>query len=184
MHSATLRVSASAKAAIDLNSQVAAYWNLVDQPCQGFACASQGIRVVPGKPEASILFLKVSQTQPPCGVQMPASIDAVRTPGGSPVFSGTRFLKRNRISSGAGYRAARRTTNRCRRLVNASWEAEQGQRGRSEWLENEPRLPFVRTMLRLQHMLLRQQQRDGPPRGALTCFISTFQFVATDRVNL
>jgi hypothetical protein len=73
---------------LDMNSQVTAYWTLVDQPCQGFACASQGTRVVPGQPGASILFLKVSQTQPPCGVQMPASVDAIRIPGGSPVFSG------------------------------------------------------------------------------------------------
>jgi hypothetical protein len=73
---------------LDMNSQVTAYWNLVGQPCQGFACASQGTRVVPGQPEASILFLKISRTQPSCGVQMPASVDAIRKPGGSPVFSG------------------------------------------------------------------------------------------------
>ena len=74
---------------LDMSSKVIAYWNVVDQPCQGFACASLGTRVVPGVPEASILFLKVSQTQPPCGVQMPASVEAIKMPGGSPTFSGT-----------------------------------------------------------------------------------------------
>ena len=73
---------------LDMSSRVIAYWNLVDQPCQGFACASQGTRVIPNAPGASILFLKVSQTQPPCGVQMPASVDAIKMPGGNPVFSG------------------------------------------------------------------------------------------------
>jgi hypothetical protein len=92
---------------LDMNSQVTSYWNLVDQPCQGFACASQGTRVVPGQPGASILFLKVSQTQPSCGVQMPASVDAIRVPGGSPVFSGTALsadeqdLIKNWILAGA-----------------------------------------------------------------------------------
>jgi hypothetical protein len=74
---------------LDMNSRVIAYWNLVDQPCQGFACASQGTRVVPGRPDASILYMKVSQTQPTCGVQMPASVDAIKVPGGNPAFSGT-----------------------------------------------------------------------------------------------
>jgi hypothetical protein len=74
---------------LDMSSRVIAYWNLVDQPCQGFACASQGTRVIPGVPEASILFLKVSQSQPPCGVRMPASVEASKIPGGSPMFSGT-----------------------------------------------------------------------------------------------
>jgi hypothetical protein len=47
-----------------------------------------GTRVVPFQPEASIMYLKVSETMPPCGSQMPADPTALLTKG-SAVFSGT-----------------------------------------------------------------------------------------------
>jgi hypothetical protein len=74
---------------LDMSSQAIAYWNLVGQPCDGPACTGMGLRVVPHSPEASIMYLKVSQTSPPCGVQMPANPYVLTLKGGSAVFSGT-----------------------------------------------------------------------------------------------
>jgi hypothetical protein len=74
--------------ALDMSSQVFAYWSLVGQPCMGPSCSEMGMRVVPGRPEASILYLKVSETMPPCGSQMPADPVAL-TAMGTSVFSGT-----------------------------------------------------------------------------------------------
>jgi hypothetical protein len=73
---------------LDMSSQVVAYWSLVDQPLTGPSCALMGTRVVPFQPEASIMYLKVSETMPPCGSQMPADPTALLTKG-SAVFSGT-----------------------------------------------------------------------------------------------
>jgi hypothetical protein len=74
--------------ALDMSSQVYAYWSLVGQPCMGPSCSEMGTRVIPGQPDQSILYLKVSQTMPPCGSQMPADPDAL-TATGTSVFSGT-----------------------------------------------------------------------------------------------
>jgi hypothetical protein len=75
--------------ALDMSSQVDAYWSLVDQLCVGAACSGNGNRrVIPGDPEDSIMYLKVSQASPPCGVQMPADVGAL-TQMGSAAFSGT-----------------------------------------------------------------------------------------------
>lgn len=74
--------------ALDMSSQVIAYWSLVDQPCAGPSCSDMGARVLPGQPNASILYLKVSQTMPPCGTQMPADTATLVSTGNS-VFSGT-----------------------------------------------------------------------------------------------
>jgi hypothetical protein len=74
--------------ALDMSSQVIAYWNLVDQPALGPSCSEMGTRVVPGRPNSSLMYLKVSQTMPPCGSQMPADRDALLSKGTS-VFSGT-----------------------------------------------------------------------------------------------
>jgi hypothetical protein len=74
--------------ALDMNSQVYAYWNLVGQPCAGPSCYEMGTRVVPGHPESSIMYLKVSETMPPCGSQMPAD-PVTLTAQGTSVFSGT-----------------------------------------------------------------------------------------------
>jgi hypothetical protein len=75
--------------ALDLSTQVAAYWSLVDQLCAGAACSGMGNRrVIPGDPASSILYEKISESQPPCGAQMPADMDAL-TQTGTIVFSGT-----------------------------------------------------------------------------------------------
>jgi len=59
---------------LDLSNQVIAYWSMVDHLPEGAVCnaPSLGRRVVPFRPEDSILYQKVSQANPPCGVQMPA----------------------------------------------------------------------------------------------------------------
>lgn len=73
--------------ALDMSSQVNAYWNLAGELCAGYACSGMGFRrVIPGDPEDSMLYEKVSQASPPCGVQMPANIAAWQV--GTPVFSG------------------------------------------------------------------------------------------------
>jgi hypothetical protein len=74
--------------ALDMSSQTAAYWNLVDAPTLGAVCGSMGTRVVPGDPEHSIMYLKVSQATPPCGNRMPADITVLERTQ-SAVFSGT-----------------------------------------------------------------------------------------------
>ncbi len=74
--------------ALDMSSQVVAYWSLVDQPSIGPSCSAMGTRVVPFYPESSIFYLKVSADMPPCGSRMPASSDTLRNVGTS-VFSGT-----------------------------------------------------------------------------------------------
>jgi hypothetical protein len=70
-----------------MSSQVVAYWGLVDQPLAGPSCAQMGTRVIPFDPEASVMYLKVSQTMPPCGSQMPADPTTLLTKG-SAVFVG------------------------------------------------------------------------------------------------
>jgi hypothetical protein len=78
--------------ALDMSSQVSAYWGLVDQLCAGAACSGMGYRrVIPGDPDNSMLYEKVSQKNPPCGVQMPADIAALQE--GIPQFSGTALSK-------------------------------------------------------------------------------------------
>ncbi|HVT07965.1 MAG TPA: hypothetical protein VHO67_10945 [Polyangia bacterium] len=74
--------------ALDMSSQVYAYWSLVDQPCAGPSCSAMGTRVVPGDPDRSILYLKVSDSMPPCGARMPADQMILLTKGTS-VFSGS-----------------------------------------------------------------------------------------------
>ncbi len=74
--------------ALDMSTRVRAFWSLVGQPSLGPACFQQGTRVVPGDPDASILYLKVSMTTPKCGSQMPADRAKLLTLG-SAMFSGT-----------------------------------------------------------------------------------------------
>jgi len=78
--------------ALDMSTQVSAYWSLVDQLCAGAACSGMGYRrVIPGDPADSMLYEKVSQKTPPCGVQMPADIAALQR--GTPQFSGNALTK-------------------------------------------------------------------------------------------
>jgi len=76
--------------ALDLSSQTNAYWNLVDQYCAGDACGGMGRkRVIPGDPNGSILYLKISETNPACGIQMPANTALfMETAGGTTKFTG------------------------------------------------------------------------------------------------
>lgn len=62
---------------LDMSSKATAYANLVNVPAAGSGdvgaiCAGHGTRVVPGKPDSSIMYLKVSLDDPaPCGAKMP-----------------------------------------------------------------------------------------------------------------
>jgi hypothetical protein len=73
---------------LDMSSQVIAYWSLVNQPAMGASCSQMGTRVIPGYPEDSLLYTKVSQTMPSCGSRMPADVNALVNNGGA-IFSGT-----------------------------------------------------------------------------------------------
>src|SRR4051812_34793399 len=74
--------------ALDMSSRSYAYWSLVDQPAAGPGCSRMGTRVVPGDLDHSLLYLKVSQTMPPCGARMPATPTTLLTKG-TAEFSGT-----------------------------------------------------------------------------------------------
>ena len=57
---------------LDMTSQAAAYANLVNKAAAGEQCNGKGTRVVPGKPDSSVFYLKVSLDDPsPCGSKMP-----------------------------------------------------------------------------------------------------------------
>ena len=73
---------------LDMSSQVRAYWSLVGQPSIGPNCykAGMGMRVIPGDPDNSIMYQKLSATTLACGSQMPA--DTHQLLRGIPVFSG------------------------------------------------------------------------------------------------
>jgi hypothetical protein len=73
--------------ALDMSSQAYAYWGLVGQPAMGPSCSEMGTRVIPGQPDQSVLYLKVSKSMPPCGSQMPADPVAL-TATGTSIFSG------------------------------------------------------------------------------------------------
>jgi len=58
---------------LDMTSQSAAYANLVNSKSAGESCGAKGgTRVTPGKPDDSVMYLKVSLDDPtPCGEKMP-----------------------------------------------------------------------------------------------------------------
>jgi hypothetical protein len=63
---------------LDMSTQANAYKNLVGVKAGGSSgiatslCSSSGLtRVVPGSPSKSLLYLKISESAPPCGVEMP-----------------------------------------------------------------------------------------------------------------
>ncbi len=57
---------------LDMSSQPAAYTNLFDVAAAGSACSGKGTRVTPKSAATSILYLKISTTDPsPCGSKMP-----------------------------------------------------------------------------------------------------------------
>jgi predicted CxxxxCH...CXXCH cytochrome family protein len=67
-------VSVKTSGGLDMSSQVIAYWSLVDHILEGPSCGDVILqkRVIPFQPENSVMYLKVSEANPPCGVQMPA----------------------------------------------------------------------------------------------------------------
>jgi hypothetical protein len=92
--------------ALDMSSPTYAYWNLVDQPARGPSCTTMGRRVVPFNPQTSILYSKVSQEMPLCGVQMPADPGELLTDGrarfsGHALSADQQQLIFNWISEGA-----------------------------------------------------------------------------------
>ena len=65
----------SAEGSLDMSSQTVAYDALykvpaVTAPIDSDSCAGL-IRVVPGSPSMSLMYLKVTEFTPPCGAQMP-----------------------------------------------------------------------------------------------------------------
>jgi hypothetical protein len=82
---------------LDMSTREMAYMNLVGvtamgEDTAGPICASSGLRrVVPGAPEMSLLYLKV--TSPPCGMPMPL--------GGTPLPMETTEVIREWIANGA-----------------------------------------------------------------------------------
>jgi hypothetical protein len=83
--------------ALDLSSKVRAYWSLVGLPCMGPNCQQTGMRVLPGQPEASVMYLKLLDQMPVgkarCGTQMPADTTNYFTNGTSDLtFSGPPLL--------------------------------------------------------------------------------------------
>jgi len=80
--------------ALDLSSKVRAYSSLVEQLCMASVCAQNGMRVLPGQPEASVMYTKVLDPLPDaginrCGTEMPADKTGYSTNGNSDLtFSG------------------------------------------------------------------------------------------------
>jgi hypothetical protein len=71
--------------ALRLDAPEAAHAELVDVPAGGFPCANRGlVRVVPGSPERSLFYLKL--TDNPCGTAMPPA-RALDAPGLDAVYA-------------------------------------------------------------------------------------------------
>lgn len=63
---------------LDMTSKAAAFTNLVNKPAAGVSCGGRGTRVVPGQPDQSIMYLKVSLDDPaPCGSKMPLGLPPI-----------------------------------------------------------------------------------------------------------
>jgi hypothetical protein len=57
---------------LDMTSQEAAYADLVGTEAAGVSCGGKGLRVTPGSPTDSIMYLKTDLGDPaPCGSKMP-----------------------------------------------------------------------------------------------------------------
>ena len=57
---------------LDMTTKALAFTNLVGAPAAGPECVGKQVRVVPGKPDDSLLYLKVSLDDPaPCDKKMP-----------------------------------------------------------------------------------------------------------------
>jgi hypothetical protein len=63
---------------LDMTTQAAAFMNLVNVPAAGVECSGKGTRVVPGKEDDSVMYLKISLDDPtPCGAKMPLGLPAL-----------------------------------------------------------------------------------------------------------
>lgn len=63
---------------LDMSSQATAYTNLVGVPAAGASCAGKGTRVTANDPANSVMYLKISLTDPvPCGEKMPLGLPAL-----------------------------------------------------------------------------------------------------------
>jgi hypothetical protein len=79
---------------LDMTSQAAAYADLVGTEAAGVSCGGKGLRVAPGSPTDSIMYLKTDLTDPaPCGSKMPL--------GGPPLSAADVALIQAWISAGA-----------------------------------------------------------------------------------
>jgi hypothetical protein len=58
---------------MQLSDQATAYQQLVNAPASGPYCAGMGTRVVPGHPETSLMYLKLTKHPAPCGGSMPGT---------------------------------------------------------------------------------------------------------------
>lgn len=80
--------------ALDLSTQAIAYASLVGVDAMGPACgATDFVRVVPGDAAMSLLYLKASETTPPCGARMPLT--------GEPLSAEEQALVASWINAGA-----------------------------------------------------------------------------------
>ena len=87
---------ASPAGGLDMSTQPKAYADLVNVPAvtpAGETPACTGDRVVPNEPSASLLYLKVSESSPPCGARMPL--------GGTPLSAAEQTLIKDWITAGA-----------------------------------------------------------------------------------
>jgi hypothetical protein len=79
---------------LDMTTRDAAYADLVNAKTAGVSCGGKGVRVTAGKPDDSIMYLKVSLDDPtPCGSKMPL--------GGPPLSQSDADLIEAWITAGA-----------------------------------------------------------------------------------
>jgi hypothetical protein len=86
-----------AQGALDMSAQATAYKNLVNVPAAGPSCSLTGLkRVVPGNASSSLMYDKVHDASPPCGVQMPYAPDHL-----APLTADEQSLIESWINGGA-----------------------------------------------------------------------------------
>jgi hypothetical protein len=102
---ASVPLSALTVSELDMSTQAIAFSGLVNIPAMGTDCSlgvdggPVPIRVVPGKAAESLLFQKVDEAKPPCGMQMPRPIPPAMT--AKPLTSAQVMLIEDWINAGA-----------------------------------------------------------------------------------
>jgi hypothetical protein len=89
---------------LDMSSETIAYTNLVNVRGMGTYCSEDGgtgapFRVLPGNAQESLLYIKVAEAMPPCGVRMPRPIPPAST--AEPLTDAQITLIANWINAGA-----------------------------------------------------------------------------------